>query len=294
MTLILSLRHGGLMTAATAPTAVPTMYMPNPAPAQSGTTAPVVPFWDQVARSITQSPTETWASCTAVLTSTGALDAQREHLRNTQYTFIFALAKKGDATQRFTTKAVRGMQQELGIESIEIYAQELSWLCQKVIRTAQLTTNDARKSLFTSIETSMAGVERIHTIVGWATTAGTTKLQFVKRAYKAYPTFDWTSVERIFSGQLLKANQMNTTLTAEPYKAFYTSTSTPGSWEPTGFLEVAHVCWMLLDQAGHSSVAGYKGFSTHFLEGEEFWRKTITSYLLNCQSKRVGDVNVTA
>lgn len=277
------------------PQTVPAMYLPTQPTAQPSTGSPTAPsFFDQIAMSITQNPSETWAQLTGVLVSPAALDAQREHLRNSQYTFIFALAKKGDATQRFTSKAIRGMQTELGIDSIDIYAQELNWLCQKVIRTAKLTDHTAWSDLFDAVEQSMKEVERIHTVVTWAKNAGTTKLQFVKRAYTKFGSFDWGALERIFHGQLQKAHDMNVTLKVEPYRAFYAAGNVAKTWEPTTFLDVAHICWLLLDLSGDASVSGYKGFATHNLDGEEFWRRAATTYLLNYQTRKVGNVETAA
>lgn len=285
----------GGSTVPQAPTTIPAMYLPSQStsqpPAATGSAASPPPtLYDLIAKLITQDPTETWAKFSAVITSAQALDAQREHLRNSQFTFIFTIAKKGDATQRFTTKAVRGMQTELGIDSVDIYAQELNWICQKVMRTSKLTDHIAWAALFNTVEVSMKEVERVHTVITWAKEAGTTKLQFVKRAYKKFGSFDWVALERVFPGQLLKAHQMNRTLKAEPYRAFYSAGNEALVWEPTAFMDVAHVCWMLLDVSGDASVTGYKGFSTHNLDGEEFWRRAITTYLLNYQTRKVGDL----
>ncbi|BFZ19759.1 hypothetical protein BsWGS_22798 [Bradybaena similaris] len=287
---ILKATWGGA-TPLTTPTSVAASLLP--AIIGTTTTTTVTPsFWDEVAQANSQTPSATWASYSTSILSAPVLNLQLQHFRSAQFTFLFAIAKKGDATQRCTNKAVREIQQELGIDNAEIYSEELYWICQKV--TANLTTHSEWEALFKKLSSEAEGVKSMKTVLELAAKAGTTKLQIVKKVYNQYPRFDWMSIERIFPGQLAKAAQMNATLAKEPYRVFYAPTPMLGQWEPTGFLDVAHISWLLLQAAGDASISGYRGFDTHHLKGESQWRQIVMTYMANYTARKEGALNTSS
>ena len=101
-------------------------------------------------------------------------------------------------------------------------------------------------------------------------------------------------MSRAFPGQFAKANRMAQTLAAEPYRAFHSLEPEAGVWEPTGFMDLAHVCWMLLEACGDASLPQYRGFESHSLFGMAEWRTRVQQYAQNMSELRLGDADVSA
>ena len=89
-----------------------------------------------------------------------AMGKVREKFVNAQYTFLLGIAKKGDLTNQFSSKAIQGLQTALGLENIELYKEELSWCAHWALRNIGYTESDQWERLFDLIMKASANVER--------------------------------------------------------------------------------------------------------------------------------------
>ncbi|ESO05718.1 hypothetical protein HELRODRAFT_171381 [Helobdella robusta] len=152
--------------------------------APSGTT-----FQDQLVRTYgAGGGAATWAGDIVTVTLPQALAAQAEHYMSAQFTFVLALAKKGDMTRQFSVKATRSLQLELGLSNMEIYSDEVAWIATRVINSASLPTEASWAALFASVLAGNNISKRVRTVTNWAQRAGTTKLQILSSFMKRQST----------------------------------------------------------------------------------------------------------
>ncbi|ESO00213.1 hypothetical protein HELRODRAFT_176053 [Helobdella robusta] len=240
------------------PAAAPGAAIALPAATEVDPAAPAgTPFQDQLVMTYRAGgAAATWAGDVTTVTLPQALAAQAEHYMSAQFTFVLALAKKGDRTRQFSAKATRGLQLELGLSNLEIYSDEVAWIATRVINSASLPTEAA-----------------------WA------NLQ--------HPNFDWVAVDRAFPGELQHAQTTHTVLATEPYRVFH-HPNPAGPWQPTAFQNASHVAFLLLQACGDVSLASSAGFRNHNLLGLATWQGHCAAYATANANARLGAVDVTA
>ena len=71
---------------------------------------------------------------------------------------------------------------------------------------------------------------------------------------------------------------------AGPYRAFLHPELEVGVWEPTKFMDIAHVAFLLLEACGDATIGQYRDSETHSLFGLANWRPRVRTECRGCPS----------
>ena len=98
----------------------------------AATGIPASDIWDELVHAYLSQTGSTRATdyVKSYLADPVLMGKTREKFVNAQYSFLLGVAKKGDLTNQFSSRAIRALQSALGLENIELYKEDMSWCAQ--------------------------------------------------------------------------------------------------------------------------------------------------------------------
>ena len=91
------------------------------------------------------------ATMSKQVTTADARATKKIHYTNAQFTFLLALGKRGDMTNNYCTSAFRSIQTELGIDDLELFMEDVSWLATAMINPTNLAGSPAWAAVFKAV-----------------------------------------------------------------------------------------------------------------------------------------------
>ena len=246
----------------------PPVITPGMLPLPTGILAGGATVWDEMVFNYGAQPSETLTSIyfPAMCRDPLVIATNKTRYLNAQFTFVLALAKKGDMSGKFSNCAISSLQEQMNLRSMEVYHTEFSWLTLFVVRNCGFTTSTEWQTLFDTILQSSAGPERVQTILSWAQSVGLTRLYILKKGIEDHPSFWWDEVEAHFPGEIADSIKVFKRHKAEPYISFLNLTPSP-VWPVDRYYNAAHIASLVLTATGDTSISEYKGFKNRDLYG---------------------------